>query len=113
MFGVTSSRSGSDIFSLLSLSGGIWLSLTLVAFIAAIVCTVLLYRKYVSEPGASKVPGAKHDFGPFLRFEKFWSEKSLSFFSFTTCALLLLAVRRRPFRFFQQSHIVLLEHSLG
>ncbi len=77
MFGVTSSRSGSDIFSLLSLSGGIWLSLTLAAFIAAIVCTVLLYRKYVSEPGASKVPGAKHDFGPFLRFEKFWSEKIL------------------------------------
>ena len=39
---------GSDLFSLLGFAGGIWLSLTFIAFVAAIVCTVLLYRKYVS-----------------------------------------------------------------
>ena len=39
---------GSDLFTLLGFAGGIWLSLTFIAFVAAIVCTVLLYRKYVS-----------------------------------------------------------------
>lgn len=77
MLGGSSYRGGSDIFSLLSISGGIWLSLTFIAFIAAIVCTVLIYKKYVSEPVVNKAPGSKHDFGPFLRFEKFWSEKIL------------------------------------
>ena len=68
---------GSDLFSLLGFAGGIWLSLTFVAFVAAIVCTVLLYRKYVSSFDKNQLKNAKHDFGPFLRFEKFWSEKIL------------------------------------
>lgn len=32
---------GSDLFSLLGFAGGIWLSLTFIAFVAAIVCTEL------------------------------------------------------------------------
>ena len=68
---------GSDLFSLLGFAGGIWLSLTFIAFVAAIVCTVLLYRKYVSSFDKNQLKNAKHDFGPFLRFEKFWSEKIL------------------------------------
>lgn len=68
---------GPDLFSLLGFAGGIWLSLTFIAFIAAIVCTVLLYRKYVSSFDNNQLKNAKHDFGPFLRFEKFWSEKIL------------------------------------
>lgn len=86
MLGGSSYRGGSDIFSLLSISGGIWVSLTFIAFIAAIVCTVLIYKKYVSEPAVNKAPGSKHDFGPFLRFEKFWSEKILIvFFLYNMC----------------------------
>ena len=65
---------GSDLFSLLGFAGGIWLSLTFIAFVAAI---VLLYRKYVSSFDKNQLKNAKHDFGPFLRFEKFWSEKIL------------------------------------
>lgn len=68
---------GSDLFSLLGFAGGIWLSLTFIAFVAAIVCTVLLYRKYVYSFDKAQLKSAKHDFGPFLRFEKFWSEKIL------------------------------------
>ena len=68
---------GPDLFSLLGFAGGIWLSLTFIAFIAAIVCTVLLYKKYVSSFDKNQLKNAKHDFGPFLRFEKFWSEKIL------------------------------------
>lgn len=68
---------GPDLFSLLGFAGGIWVSLTFIAFVAAIVCTVLLYRKYVSSFDKSQLKNAKHDFGPFLRFEKFWSEKIL------------------------------------
>lgn len=68
---------GSDLFSLLGFAGGIWLSLTFIAFVAAIVCTVLLYRKYVSSFDKNQLKNAKHDFGPFLRFEKFWSKKIL------------------------------------
>lgn len=59
---------GSDLFSLLGFAGGIWLSLTFIAFVAAIVCTVLLYRKYVSSFDKNQLKNAKHDFGPFLRF---------------------------------------------
>lgn len=77
MLGSSSYRSDTDIFGLLSLSGGIWISLTFVAFIAAIVCTVLIYKKYVSEDKVNPKAGLKHDFGPFIRFEKFWSEKIL------------------------------------
>lgn len=68
---------GPDLFSLLGFAGGIWLSLTFIAFVAAIVCTVLLYRKYVYSFDKAQLKSAKHDFGPFLRFEKFWSEKIL------------------------------------
>ena len=31
---------GPDLFSLLGFAGGIWVSLTFIAFVAAIVCTV-------------------------------------------------------------------------
>lgn len=68
---------GFDLFSLLGFAGGIWLSLTFIAFVAAIVCTVLLYRKYVYSFDKAQLKSAKRDFGPFLRFEKFWSEKIL------------------------------------
>lgn len=37
----------------------------------------MLYRKYVSSFDNNQLKNAKHDFGPFLRFEKFWSEKIL------------------------------------
>lgn len=79
---------GSDLFSLLGFAGGIWLSLTFIAFVAAIVYTVLLYRKYVSSFDKNQLKNAKHDFGPFLRFENFGPKRSSLFCLFTTCVLL-------------------------
>lgn len=76
MYG-SSYSSGSDFFSLIFAAGGAWVALSFIAFIAAIVCTVLLYKKYVAEAKTHQVAVSKRDFGPFLRFEKFWSEKIL------------------------------------
>ena len=36
---------GSDLFSLLGFAGGIWPSLTFIAFVAAIVCTVFVVQE--------------------------------------------------------------------
>lgn len=79
---------GSDVVSLLAAAGGVWVTLSFVAFIAAIVCTVLIYRKFVSSQEHVGASMGKHDFGPFLRFEKFWSEKILIvLFIYNMCSI--------------------------
>lgn len=79
---------GSDVLSLLAAAGGVWLTLSFIAFVAAIVCTVLIYRKFVSSQEHRGNSLGKHDFGPFLRFEKFWSEKILIvLFIYNMCSI--------------------------
>lgn len=89
MYSSSPSYGGTDVLSLLFSAGGAWAALSFVAFVAAIVCAVLLYRKYVSAPGTPRTaPGAKRDFGPFLRFERFWSEKILiALFIYNMCLI--------------------------
>lgn len=79
---------GGDIFSLLYFAGSAWAALSFVAFVAAVVCTVLLYRKYVSSSPQVAKRNGKHDFGPFFRFERFWSEKILIvLFIYNMCSI--------------------------
>ena len=89
MYGSPSSYyGGTDVISLLFSAGAAWVTLSFIAFVAAIVCAVLLYRKYVSTHEAHRPTGAKHDFGPFLRFEKFWTEKILiALFLYNMCLI--------------------------
>lgn len=74
MFGSSSSSSG---MYALAYAGASIFVLGFIAFVAAIVVTVLLYKKYVSTGQPVKVPGAKRDWGPFFRFEDLWVEKIL------------------------------------
>lgn len=79
---------GSDVFSLLAAAGGVWVALSFLAFIASIVCTVLIYKRFVSSQGHQSSSASKHDFGPFIRFEKFWSEKILIvLFVYNMCSI--------------------------
>ena len=48
---------------------GTGLVLGFIAFVAAIVVTVLLYRKFIASANVHILPGVKHDWGPFFRFE--------------------------------------------
>lgn len=69
-------------------TAGIGLVLMVLAFIAAIVVTVLLYRKYISSQKPVRVPGSKRDWGPFFRFENLIVEKILqALFIFTACLI--------------------------
>lgn len=86
---------GPDLFSLLGFAGGIWVSLTFIAFVAAIVCTVLLYRKYVSSFDKSQLKNAKHDFGHSSVLRNSGPRRSSLFSLFTTCVLLPSGVLQR------------------
>lgn len=69
-------------------TAGIGLVLMFLAFIAAIVVTVLLYRKYISSQKPVRVPGSKRDWGSFFRFENLIVEKILqALFIFTACLI--------------------------
>lgn len=75
-------------FSSIAATAGIGLVLMVLAFIAAIVVTVLLYRKYISAQKPVRVPGTKRDWGPFFRFENLIVEKILqALFIFTACLI--------------------------
>lgn len=67
---------GNSAFNALALSGGALAFLSFIGFIASIVCTVLLYRKFVSTGKATPL-GLKKDWGPFIRFESLLIEKIL------------------------------------
>lgn len=67
-------------------SFGIFLVLGFIGFVAAIVVTVLLYRKFVSD-GTPRVSG-KRDWRPFFRFETLLIDKILkAFYIFTSCLI--------------------------
>lgn len=69
-------------------AGAAGMVLGFIAFIAAIVVTVLLYKKYVSTGQPAKVPGMKRDWGPFFRFEELWIENILkALFIFIACLI--------------------------
>ena len=75
-------------------STGTGLVLSVIAFIAAIVVTVLLYMKYISE-GKVTTQATKHDWGPFFRFEASSDlfEKILKvLYLFTTCLIAFEAI---------------------
>ena len=73
-------------------STGTGLVLSVIAFIAAIVVTVLLYMKYISE-GKVTTQATKHDWGPFFRFESLIIEKILKvLYLFTTCLIAFEAI---------------------
>ncbi len=56
---------------------GVVVLLIFVAFVAAIVVTVMLYKKYISAGKAVRAGGLKRDWGPFFRFESLIIEKIL------------------------------------
>lgn len=67
---------------------GTGLVLGFIAFVAAIVVTVLLYRKFISTDNIHKVPGVKHDWGPFFRFEHLIIENILKvLYIFAACLI--------------------------
>lgn len=75
-------------YSGIATTAGIGLVLMVLAFIAAIVVTVLLYRKFISSQKPIKVPGAKYNWAPFFRFENLIVEKILqALFIFTACLI--------------------------
>ncbi len=77
----------------LTVFAGAGLVLSILAFIAAIVVTVLLYQKFVSEGKSSKTPEGKRDWGPFFRFESLIIEKILkALYIFTTCLIAFEAI---------------------
>ncbi len=77
----------------LAVSAGAGVVLSILAFIAAIVVTVLLYQKFVSEDKPLKQIEGKRDWGPFFRFESLIIEKILkALYIFTTCLIAFEAI---------------------
>ena len=67
---------------------GTGLVLGFIAFVAAIVVTVLLYRKFIASANVHKLPGVKHDWGPFFRFEHLIIENILKvLYIFAACLI--------------------------
>ena len=63
------------------------------AFVAAIVCAVLLYRRFVSDPKTTNTPRTPYDWGSFLRFDTLWVEAILkSLYLFFMCFVAFGAV---------------------
>lgn len=74
--------------STLAMAGGTALTLLFLGFIAAIVVTVVFYQKFISEGKVAKIPGMKHDWGPYFRFETLIIEKILQvLYIFTACLI--------------------------
>lgn len=85
MYGYGSGLSNVQSSAILG-SFGIFMVLGFIAFVAAIVVTVLLYRKFVSD-GTPRVSG-KRDWRPFFRFETLLIDKILkAFYIFTSCLI--------------------------
>lgn len=74
--------------STVAMAGGTALTLLFLGFIAAIVVTVVFYQKFISEGKVAKIPGMKHDWGPYFRFETLIIEKILQvLYIFTACLI--------------------------
>ena len=67
---------------------GVGLVLAFIAFIAAIVVTVIFYRKFISVDNVYKTPGVKGDWGPFFRFEHLIIENILKVLYIFTASLI-------------------------
>ncbi len=86
MYGYGSSFSSVQSNALLA-SFGIYAVLGFIAFVAAIVVTVLLYRKFISD-GAPQGASDKRDWRPFFRFETLLIDKILkALYIFLTCLI--------------------------
>lgn len=67
---------------------GIGLVLGFIAFVAAIVVTVLFYKKFIAVDNIHKVSNLKHDWGPFFRFEHLIIENILKvLYIFAACLI--------------------------
>lgn len=91
-YGTSGYDTGYDLFSGigagLMASLGSALLLGFVAFIAAIVVTVILYKKYLKDPTKVKTPGQKRDWGAFFRFENLIVEKIMQVLYLFTALLI-------------------------
>lgn len=91
-YGTSGYDTGYDLFSGigagLMASLGSALLLGFVAFIAAIVVTVILYKKYLKDPMKVKTPGQKRDWGAFFRFENLIVEKIMQVLYLFTALLI-------------------------
>lgn len=76
-------------YGALAASTSVGLLLGFIAFIAAIVVTVLFYKKYVAVDNIHEIPGFKHDWGPFFRFEHLIIENILKVLYIFTASLIL------------------------
>lgn len=86
MYGYGSSGFSSVQSNALLASFGIYMVLGFIAFVAAIVVTVLLYKKFVSD-GTPQVSG-KRDWRPFFRFETLLIDKILkALYIFVSCLI--------------------------
>lgn len=75
-------------YSAMANTVGVGLVLGFIAFVAAIVVTVLFYRKFIAVDNIRKVPGLKHDWGPFFRFEHLIIENILKvLYIFVACLI--------------------------
>ena len=75
-------------YSAMANTVGIGLVLGFIAFVAAIVVTVLFYKKFIAVDNIHKVPGLKHDWGPFFRFEHLIIENILKvLYIFAACLI--------------------------
>ena len=75
-------------YSALATSAGVGLLLGFLAFVAAIVVTVLFYKKFVAVDNVYKAPGLKRDWGPFFRFEHLIIENILKVLYIFTASLI-------------------------
>lgn len=86
-------RTTTSPFDALAVSTGAGLVLSVLAFIAAIVVTILLYQKFISEKTPAKTPEGKRDWGPFFRFETLLIEKILKvLYLFLACLIAFEAI---------------------
>ncbi len=66
--------------------------LIFIAFIAAVVVTVILYKKYIATDNIYKNPHIKNDWGPFFRFEHLVIENTLKvLYIFTTSLIAFIS----------------------
>lgn len=75
-------------YSTMANTVGVGLVLGFIAFVAAIVVTVLFYKKFIAVDNIHKSPGLKRDWGPFFRFEHLIIENILKvLYIFAACLI--------------------------
>lgn len=75
-------------YSTMANTVGIGLVLGFIAFVAAIVVTVLFYKKFIAVDNIHKSPGLKRDWGHFFRFEHLIIENILKvLYIFAACLI--------------------------